>query len=574
MADPGRPRRGRAGTIATALTVVVIVASGIAIGRQVGDGIEERVAPTPVRRNVARSEPVRPSASGFYWGAYRDGAPYDRTLIEDLERSVGRRPSLVMWYHEWHGGQIFPTAEAIWLSDRGIVPVISWEPWRPPVVFGDLVVEQPNYSLARIAGGAYDKYIRAYADRVREYGGPLMLRPFHEMDGYWYPWSGLANGNTPADFVRAWRHVHDVFNAAGATNVTWVWSVNHVSVPDTPENAIENYWPGDRYVDWTGISGFNWGRASPLSVWKGIDAVIGERYAELARYGKPIALMETGAPEIGGDKPAWITDTLATLGEAFPALDAVIWYDRRDSAERDWRIDSSAAALAAFHTAIARPYVRAADAAAATTTPGSSRGGAPFVDGFSGTALASHWVCTAVRGSLPAVQVGSGRAAFQIAGGRSRSACLAGGEFANVEGALSVGWSSPGAGRTRNEAALLVRAAHTSRHYAFALTATEGRALATIRRTAFGRVRDLAQVRLPFAVEAGATYRIVGRARTAADGVRLAMRVWRLGSTVPTTWTLTVTDGGRERLARGRTGFALVSDDGPLTAWADGMSAR
>ena len=56
---------------------------------------------------------------------------------------------------------------------------------------------------------------------------------------------------------------------AGASNVTWVWSVNHVSLPDTPENRIQNYWPGKKFVDWIGFSGFNWGTASPLRVAEG-----------------------------------------------------------------------------------------------------------------------------------------------------------------------------------------------------------------------------------------------------------------------------------------------------------------
>lgn len=575
MPLPRALRWGRAGTIITAIAVVAIVVSGVAIGQLVGSGIEARVAPPAERRNVARAEPVRAPASGFYWGAFRDGAPYDRTLIEQLEVDVGSRPSLVMWYHEWHGRQLFPTAEAIWLSERGIVPVISWEPWRPPVAFGELVVKQPAYTLARIAGGSFDRYIRAYADRVREYGGPLMLRPFHEMDGYWYPWSGLANGNTAADFVRAWRHVHDVFTAAGATNVTWVWSVNHVSVPDTPENDIANYWPGPRYVDWTGISGFNWGRASPLSAWKGIDATIGARYAQLLRYDKPIALMETGAPEIGGDKAAWITSTFARLGAAYPGIDAAIWYDRRDSNERDWRIDSSARSLAAFRAAVGRPPARRADAAWSTTLPGSDRGARPFSDAFSGTGFASTWRCTATQG-IPAVAAAAGgRGTVVIGAGPHVSACLAGGEFANTDAAITVGWSAPSSGSRRNEAALLVRATHASRHYAFALSEGDGSAaVATIRRTAFGRIRDLATVRLPFVLEPGVMYRIAGRATTEADGVHLAMRVWRDGGAPPTGWSLTITDGGRERLARGQSGFALATDDGPITAWVDAMSVR
>ena len=90
--------------------------------------------------------------------------------------------------------------------------MLTWEPWKPPKIAGKLVPNQPRYRLARIAAGKFDRYLHRYARQVKAYGGPLILRPFHEMDGFWYPWGGTANGNTPLDFVRAWRHVHRIFD--------------------------------------------------------------------------------------------------------------------------------------------------------------------------------------------------------------------------------------------------------------------------------------------------------------------------------------------------------------------------
>jgi hypothetical protein len=313
-----------------------------------------------------------PGKDKVYWGAFRLGAPYDTKLVTGLEAEVHRRPAVLMWYQEWARQPDFPVDEAAWLFDRGIVPMVTWEPWQPPKVFGSIVNDQPRFSLKRIADGKWDAYIARYAREIKRYGGPVMLRPMHEMDGFWYPWSGTVQrsaGNSPTEYKKAWRHIWRVFRDVGATNVTWVWSVNHVSVPDTPANNIRNYWPGKKFVDWIGFSGFNWGTASPFSVWKGFDSVELDRYKALLRWHKPIALTEMGAPEGGGNKAQWIRDSFKAIFDHYPMLKLAVWYDKQDSSQRDWQINSSPSSLQAFRRVISDPRVLEADAAQATATP-------------------------------------------------------------------------------------------------------------------------------------------------------------------------------------------------------------
>src|SRR5207249_4635957 len=83
-------------------------------------------------------------------------------------------------------------------------------------------------------------------------------------------------------------------------------------------------WPGRRYVDWIGVSGFNWGTANPLSAWKGFDGVMLERYDQLLAYHLPILRTERGGPQDGGDQPARIGDHLAAAVDHYPRLWGVI----------------------------------------------------------------------------------------------------------------------------------------------------------------------------------------------------------------------------------------------------------
>ena len=185
-----------------------------------------------------------------------------------------------------------------------------------------------------------------------------MLRPMHEMNGDWYPWCGTVNGNTPAEYVAAWRHIHDIFEAQGATNVTWVWSVNHQSYPETARNAYSAYYPGDRYVDWTAVSGFNWGTSGDATSWHTFRYWYDRPLAYLHTLRKPICLAEFGSVEEGGDKAAWFRDTFSYVSKD-PHVKALIYYNAKDVSQtstQDWRIDTSARSLAAFRASITSRY--------------------------------------------------------------------------------------------------------------------------------------------------------------------------------------------------------------------------
>jgi beta-mannanase len=246
------------------------------------------------------------------------------------------------------------------------VPLIIWEPWKPNLT-GSAAVDQPAYRLSVIAGGALDGYVRRYADQVRAYGGPVFLETLHEMNGNWYPWGGTVNGNTPADYVAAWRHLHDVFQAEGATNVTWTWTPNGETVPNTAANRAEVYWPGARYVDWIGIDSYNWG-PGVYTGWRTFGQMFDANLTALSTFGKPIVIAETASVEKGGNKASWITSMFDSLtGTDRDVVGAVVWFDKLDRGT-DWRTNTSAASQAAFNAGVALPGMLSAGHV--STSPG------------------------------------------------------------------------------------------------------------------------------------------------------------------------------------------------------------
>jgi beta-mannanase len=298
--------------------------------------------PWPAERTAAGSLALGVTTLSLARDAFRPWEPDDLGEVDAFERGARAHADVVMWFADWAHGR-FDARQARAVARRGSVPEISWEPWDATV--GPRRA-QPRYALGRIAEGRHDAYVRRFARAVARYGGPVRLRFAQEMNGRWYPWSESANGNRRGQFVRAWRHVHGLFAAEGATNVTWIWA------PVAGGLRREQY-PGPAYVDVLGVSGFNGGGLLfRRQGWRSFPDAFGMTLDALHHLapGKPVALSEIASTERGGDKAQWIREMFAEIRRR-PYVRALVWFNLRK--EADWRIDSSDAAREAFARGIA-----------------------------------------------------------------------------------------------------------------------------------------------------------------------------------------------------------------------------
>jgi mannan endo-1,4-beta-mannosidase len=296
-------------------------------------------SPPPGRRSegtagaggAAKGRPQPPAAVPFdvrpllqpqrkYLGAALDGAPRSLAPVQQFARSIGKQPNLLEFYVAW-GGQ-FDAQGVRKTRAAGALPLMVWEPFAP--------------SVKAIADGGTDGYARRFATAVRTLNLPVAISFGHEMNGHWYPWG--TTRTDPADFVRAWRHVHDVFLDVGATNVIWVWSPNVVNpVPRVP---LQPLYPGDAYVDWIGVVGYYTDSGAST-----FQTLFGPTTAALRRFTrKPILIAETAA-QPGPRKPRDVADLFAGVA-ASPDVVGFVWFDIVKRA--DWRVASDPAALAAF----------------------------------------------------------------------------------------------------------------------------------------------------------------------------------------------------------------------------------
>lgn len=306
-------------------------------------------------------------------GVYLPDVLFEPEVLTAYSEAIRRMPDFLVWYASWDDAFGDEQRQILQrLDSLGLVPVIAWDPMDhdgPPI-------DQPRYALANIIRGDFDAVIEGWARGLQAFGSPVVLNLAHEMNGNWFPWGIGVNGNQPGEFVTAWKHVHDIFTSVGTPNVSWMWTPNEMY--DGVPAAIEEVYPGDAYVDWYGMNGFNWGEAifwescNCRSAWRTFTEVFDKTYHRLVELGpRPIMIGEVGCAEEGGSKAGWITDAyLVRLPEEYPRIRAVAWFEKvatgLDTVEPgvveptttavDWRVTSSAASLEAYADAVATPY--------------------------------------------------------------------------------------------------------------------------------------------------------------------------------------------------------------------------
>ena len=331
-----------------------LLAYAFVLAPQVTRTAARQVRPAPVTQDAiapvvvtVAPRPFPPQGKKFI-GIMSSTAPGDWSTLNAFTSAVHVRPSVYEFTQGWAVNQ-FDRAAIDQVAARGMLPLISWEPWdyEDPAPGAQTEGNQPAYKLSNIINGRFDGYIRSWADGIKGLRYTIAIRFAHEMNGNWYPW-GMQdlNGNTPAQYVAAWRHVHDIFTEVGATNVVWVWSPNVAYPGSSPLAAL---YPGDQYVDWIGLSGY-YGTPG-MDTYESFNQIFDETVGQLrAVTAKPIVITETGGTNTGGYMARFVTQMFRQLPEGHPNIIGVIWYEAARGA--DWRLATHPAAAAAFTRAV------------------------------------------------------------------------------------------------------------------------------------------------------------------------------------------------------------------------------
>ena len=222
------------------------------------------------------------------------------------------------------------------LWEAGFVPIVTLEPWS--------FEEIPSYKLLNGSDEIYEQF-QAWATQFANWMKPsspdrkVILRPAHEMNGTWYPWS-IGAGLDPADYRRMWRTIYDIFREEGliGDRVRWVWSINSETTADLNLAAV---YPGDAYIDWVGVDGYNFGESQNWSSWVDPTSIFESTFEQVRDIsGAPLSVPEFGCSSIRDGTPdqaakaAWIMNVFDLFDTWNIRLASWFNVDK----ETDWRV--------------------------------------------------------------------------------------------------------------------------------------------------------------------------------------------------------------------------------------------
>lgn len=261
---------------------------------------------------------------GALWGI-TTAEPTLASLTE-TERRLGRSFDFVYRFHDLDD-QI-PTPDERRVVDQGKTLHVSID----SRLFGGRPV-----GWAEVAYGEWDTELRRQAEGIAALDGPVFVTFEHEADQPDKTMLGSA-----IEFRAAWRHLHELYRKAGATNVLWTWVVMGEKSNFPRAGSL---WPGNDVVDWISWEGYNasgcrTGRLRPERYVSFADAIL-PFYRWLHHQGneygidtsKPIMISEAGSviypadPQRAAD---WYAEIPSVL-QKYPQIKAVGLWDHRGS---------------------------------------------------------------------------------------------------------------------------------------------------------------------------------------------------------------------------------------------------
>jgi hypothetical protein len=338
---PARSVRWLALGVATLCAALAVPAVTGPVRAASGPTYLEPPPPTPPDPPTPRPQGKLVPAQGALFGIHTTPDSANATQPSDMgitsmEAELGRKLDIDNHYYTWT--QTLPSWREQWDISEGRIPLISW-------MGGDTI---------QTYNGKFDAMIAQRADALKALGAPFFMRWFWEADGDRASKSQMAH--SPADYIKAWRHVRSIFDARGVTDAVWVWCP--VSL-DFYKGTAQPFYPGDDVVDWICADGYNWAPHKPGTRYESFQELFQAFYDFGVQHNKPLMVGETGVQELQpGDKAKWLNAAHISVKQHYPSIEAFLYFDTVNANGQGyvWDLHSSPSAFQAYKDMANDPY--------------------------------------------------------------------------------------------------------------------------------------------------------------------------------------------------------------------------
>jgi len=300
-----------------------------------------------------------PPEGQLYHGVFPGGrtGEEDDITAEELrtyERIVGKTAVWVYFSNNWFRDRGFPTQTAEWIRDAGSIPYIRL------MLRSGLKHSRSEkvFTLQNIIEGQFDQDLHDWCVSARNFGTHLIVEYGTEVNSDSFAWSGILNGagrtngygdplqpDGPERFKDAYRRIISICREEKAENITWVFHADGEDHPNEPWNRMENYYPGDEWIDWIGVSIY--GAYSPeYRYWNIFEPNMDAIYSRIEALApdKPVIVAEFGTAKNNplGDQAQWARDAITSLSPShYPNLIGFSWWNEWWQNDGNWVNDTT-----------------------------------------------------------------------------------------------------------------------------------------------------------------------------------------------------------------------------------------
>ncbi len=209
---------------------------------------------------------VQPPEDGCYIGFHRDyWNPFDESMV----KKIGGTPKIMVISADM---AVNPTS----FPQRAVTYVTSKD--AIPFVHRDLGIDIFLHGFKTLVDNKeFRRGMKKYAKELVIFGKPIFVSTMGELNGDWFPW-----GKKSETAKKVWQLMWQIFEDNGANEyATWVWEVYTPAAGNRKIDPAQNYYPGDAYVDWIGLSAYAGTRF--VSFGQSFSDMVAETYLDMRK---------------------------------------------------------------------------------------------------------------------------------------------------------------------------------------------------------------------------------------------------------------------------------------------------